>query len=262
MISIILPTLGNRILETKRLIDSLNKQIYKGFEVIVVSQDNHENVDNLFRNVSFKYKHIRINEKGLSNARNVGLHYVNGDILTFSDDDCWYPEYAFEFIKNIFDNKKYDILSLQVFDPINNYYYKRYNFFSEDQLTKFNILKKSSIEIFINLKKVKKEDIKFDIRFGLGAKYNSGEENILLMDLIKKGYNIAYYPKIIVYHKKRASERKLTLDTFIGKGALFKRLFSDMSGFILLIIFLIKKIKRMDDPINCIYRSIKEYFQS
>ena len=42
MITLILPTLGEREFEINRLFNSLENQIYKDFEVIVVSQANHE----------------------------------------------------------------------------------------------------------------------------------------------------------------------------------------------------------------------------
>ena len=126
MISIVLATLGNRIDEIKRLLDSLEKQTNNDFEVIIVSQDNHDLVENIIKEYKINYKHKKLNKKGLSLARNEGLNYVSGDIITFSDDDCWYPYDSFERIKNIFEKSKSSVCCFNIYDPLSNQYYKNY----------------------------------------------------------------------------------------------------------------------------------------
>ena len=103
-ISVLVPTLGTREEELNRLIDTLEKQTYKNFEVIFVTQGNHDKIANMIK--SHKHltiKQLKMNTKGLSKARNVGLKAVTGDIVILSDDDCWYPFDAFEHITDIFD---------------------------------------------------------------------------------------------------------------------------------------------------------------
>lgn len=88
MISILVPTMGTRENELKRLIESLKKQTYNDFEVVIVSQGNHDMVEKCFEGVDFYYKHIKSNTKGASVARNIGLKEIKGDIFALSDDDC------------------------------------------------------------------------------------------------------------------------------------------------------------------------------
>ena len=59
MISILVPTMGTRENELKRLIESLKKQTYKNFEVVIVSQSNHDMVEKCFEGVDFYYKQIQ-----------------------------------------------------------------------------------------------------------------------------------------------------------------------------------------------------------
>ena len=59
MISLIVATLGERKEELRRLLDSLNAQNYQDFEIIIVSQDNHEVVEKLIMEYKFNYKHIK-----------------------------------------------------------------------------------------------------------------------------------------------------------------------------------------------------------
>ena len=82
MISLLVPTLGKREQELRRLFDSLERQTYKDFEVVIVSQGNHDFVESCVASYDFKHKHIKSDTLGLSVARNVGLKYIEGDIFT------------------------------------------------------------------------------------------------------------------------------------------------------------------------------------
>ncbi|MGR6009475.1 hypothetical protein ACT7CZ_20825 [Bacillus cereus] len=124
---------------------------------------------------------------------------MDNGIVTFSDDDCWYPKNAFETVVEGFKYRDIDALSFQIFDPEIQQYYKEYPQASIEKLGIRGVLKISSIEFFINLNKIDIGDLKFDERFGLGAKYPSGEENILLADLLKQKYSISYVNQIIVF---------------------------------------------------------------
>ncbi|WP_410984292.1 glycosyltransferase [Bacillus cereus] len=258
-ISLILPTLGEREKELKRLINSLNKQGYKEFEVVFVTQGNHKELEKVFKLCNFKYTQIRLNRKGLSFARNEGIKRITGGIVTFSDDDCWYPENALELVVKEFENRDVEALSFQIFDPESKQYYKAYRQNPVDVLDFRGVLKISSIEFFINLNKVKKEDLNFDERFGLGAQYPSGEENILLADLLKKKYKVSYINQVIVFHKKKTSENQLiNSKTFIGKGPLFKRMRGTIPAICMLIVFLLRKFSITEKPMYSFRKSLKE----
>lgn len=263
MISIIVATLGERDVEIIRLFKSLEQQTYKNFEVILVSQGNHKKIERYLFTFNFKYKHIKINKKGLSLARNVALKHISGDIITFSDDDCWYLNDSLKYIHEYFEKNDSDIVSFQHFDPYKNEYAKKYPKKIQYNLSKRRILSQSSIDIFINIKKVIDYKIGFDERFGVGSKYNSGEENIYLMDLYNRGYKIDYYPKIVSYHPNKIDLTTQCLDanSVVHKAALFKRLFGNPVGIIMYIIFIIKKKKYIVDFFHCFKEGILEYIK-
>lgn len=103
-ISVLVPTLGTREKEIRRLLETLEKQSYKDFEIIFVTQDNHEIVKDIICKYSnLDIKQIEMSVKGLSRARNRGLEQASGEIVVLSDDDCWYPVNAFEIIVNAFE---------------------------------------------------------------------------------------------------------------------------------------------------------------
>ncbi|MEC2395136.1 glycosyltransferase family 2 protein, partial [Bacillus toyonensis] len=138
-------------------------------------------------------------------------------------------------------------------------YYKVYRQNPVDVLDFRGVLKISSIEFFINLNKVKKEDLNFDERFGLGAQYPSGEENILLGDLLQKNYKISYINQIIVFHKKKTSENKLINSRiFIGKGPLFKRMRGTIPAICMLTVFFLRKFYLTEKPMYSFRKGLKE----
>lgn len=258
MISVVIPTLGSRILDFEKLLFSIEEQTYKDIEVIVCSQDNHEAIDQSLRKLNLNVNHIKLNKKGLSFARNQALPYVNGNIVTFSDDDCWYKKDAFETINQFFIKNNSDISCYQIYDAEQNQYYKSYNGNQIDNIPFRDIFKKSSIEIFIKLENVTKEDLYFDESFGLGTNYPSGEENIFLLHLKKKKYKISYIPEVVVYHKKPSIESRLNFNTFKSKGPLFKRMFNTPLGFILLTGLFLKKFNMLEKPFYFYTSAIQE----
>lgn len=258
MISVIVPTMGKRDLELHRLLKSLEDQVEKDFEVIIVSQMNYEKVDKIIKNFNLNINHVKIKKIGLSHARNVGMKYVRGNIVTFSDDDCWYSKNAFKHVKETFVKSNTDVACFQIFDPEKKEYYKLYPSQKKENISHREIFNKSSIEIFVNLDNVDKQLVKFDEQFGLGAKYPSGEENIFLHDLLKAGYKISYYPKVVVHHSKPDIKTRLNLPIFVSKGPLFKRMYNTPIGIVLLTVLFVKKIRYLDRPIKYYFTALKE----
>ncbi len=94
MVSVIVPTY-NRAHLLGRALQSILKQTYKDFEVIVVddgSTDNTMDVVRFFRALKINYiKHSE--NKGEPAARNTGVKAARGEYVAFLDsDDEWLPE--------------------------------------------------------------------------------------------------------------------------------------------------------------------------
>lgn len=246
MISLLLPTLANSKEDLTRLFNSLQSQTVNDFELIIISQSNHEIVNELLKNYNFQYKHIEINKRGLSLARNIGLKHAQGEILTFTDDDCWYKEDAIEYIHKVFEDPHRQIVCFQHKDPIKDMFPKKYPEQEKKNISKRRILQQASIDIFVHTKRVPDYKLGFDETFGLGAKYNSGEENIFLMDLRNKGYTIDYIPRVVSYHPIKEKIKILDDKTVVGKGPVFKRLFGSFLGFILYLGFSAKNFQKID----------------
>ena len=86
----------------KRCLESIVKQTYNNYEVIVVcdkSSDNSEIIADKFIN---KYKWTKIYEEntGLSKARNLGLAKARGEYILFLDGDDYFENNLLETLNN------------------------------------------------------------------------------------------------------------------------------------------------------------------
>lgn len=87
-VSIVIPTL-NRPRILINTVGYLLKQTYRNYEIIIVDQSDSCNAGktkNELKDVN-KIKYLHIEEKGLPNARNVGIKESEADIIVFLDDD-------------------------------------------------------------------------------------------------------------------------------------------------------------------------------
>ena len=85
-------------------IESLEKQTYKNFEIILVNDGSTDDSGKLCDEYSEKYSNVRVFHKengGLSDARNFGLQYANGRYVAFVDSD----DYIEKNMYNIFRSR-------------------------------------------------------------------------------------------------------------------------------------------------------------
>lgn len=102
-ISIIIPTY-NRSGFLREAIDSVLKQTWKDFELIIVDDGSTDNTQELLSNYTGKISLISTEHKGPSAARNRGIQTAQGEYITFLDsDDIWKPDKLkkqMDFFKN------------------------------------------------------------------------------------------------------------------------------------------------------------------
>lgn len=249
--SILLPTLGIRKNEIDRLLKSLKEQTYKEFEIVIVSQINHDEINKLKNKWNeLIINHIEIEEKGISLSRNIGISECKGEWIILSDDDCWYPKDALEIINRRIADYNADVILSQIYDPKNKKKYKSYSNKMKIIKNKYELMSKSSIEIAIKKTKINK---KFDINFGLGAEYVCGEEVDFLLSHFKK-CKMVYCPDITVYHlrkNKKDSEKQI-----IAKGAIYAKNFNIA---VATLICLRDLIKKKENNFKLFWRGYNEY---
>ena len=192
-----------------------NKNIKKG---IIVNQMMPKYKKDTTKNIAM----YSYDEKGLSKSRNRLLENMSGDIEIITDDDITFEKDYDKIIKKAYeDNQDADVI---VFN------FKRGNEIiggnKKFTYNKISILKVISFQITFRKNSIKNNNISFDERFGIGATFGSGEENIFLSDCLKKGLKIVHIPVIICTHPDEPTTgEKWTEKEIKTKGAVSRRLY-------------------------------------
>lgn len=103
MINVIIPTL-NEGKVISRCLESLSKQTYKNFEIVVVDSRSTDRTLEIVK----KYKCRVVNESklGISFARNRGVRESKGDIVVHTDgDSVYYPNWLAKIAKHFEDKE-------------------------------------------------------------------------------------------------------------------------------------------------------------
>lgn len=102
MVSIIIP-IYNAKLYLKRCLDSVKNQTYTNLEIVCIndgSTDNSLEIAEEFAKKDNRFKIFDIKNKGVSNARNIGILNSSGEYLFFLDADDWLEYNAIEILCN------------------------------------------------------------------------------------------------------------------------------------------------------------------
>lgn len=223
--SLIMATLGRKK-EVENFMNSLKKQTYNNFELIIVDQNENNYIAHLYNEYSKYYtiKYVHIDKKGLSLARNVGLKYASGDIIAFPDDDCEYDKDILDEVNTFFTNNlNYNILTCNLLDKDLNKQSNGKWPHKDKDLNTINIFK-TGISCTIFIKKVNMEDINFDEKLGVGAYLGSGEETDMLLQLIHNKYKGRYVHNLHVYHDDQKELDNIKIYNYsLGFGAVIKK---------------------------------------
>lgn len=98
-------------------IDSLLRQTYQNFEVILVNDGSTDDSPRLCEDYAREYENIYVFHKGnggLSDARNFGVTKANSDWIFFLDPDDYLEEYTLELIVKIHEEHHADLISTKV----------------------------------------------------------------------------------------------------------------------------------------------------
>lgn len=97
----------------ERTVDSLDKQTYKNFEVIAINDGSTDNTQAFLEHLCGERPNYQVHSyenAGLSEARNRGMKFANGDYLYFLDaDDLFLPSMFEDIVKLIKDNNNPDV---------------------------------------------------------------------------------------------------------------------------------------------------------
>jgi glycosyltransferase involved in cell wall biosynthesis len=105
IIDLVLPTV-ERTAELDRFLESLAAQSFRRFRLIVVDQNKDDRLLPILARYEKVFPIVRLaSTPGASRARNAGLQHVQGDLVGFPDDDCWYPPDLLEKVVDLLDSR-------------------------------------------------------------------------------------------------------------------------------------------------------------
>ncbi|WP_172975791.1 glycosyltransferase [Roseivivax sp. THAF197b] len=227
------------------------RRFTKFLKVCVVNQYSDEVGKLILNNPEVKV----VNKKstGLSKNRNTGLEIFSNNHIIICDDDIEINENVFSSALDEIDKLFYDGYGFVTFNNADVSGPRFKNF----QHTKFSVMKIPSWCICL------RSDIasafRFDESFGINAKYNSGEENILLFDILMSGVRGAHINIDPVRHIGESTGHIWNIDLAKAKGALFHRTYGSWVGLFITILFMLKKVFTDRASIKLLGVAIREY---
>ena len=241
--SLVMATLG-RYQEIIYFLDSLLKQSYTNFELIIIDQNDDNRIEELCKSYSLDIRVIKSKIKGLSFNRNIGLQHITGGIAAFPDDDCEYEidtlEKAAFFFKN---NPVYSFYTCNTKEKnSNNAALETIKKDCDIGLTNF-LSTGISFTIFVRREAI--NGFSFDEKMGVGAAFGSGEESDLLLYLIKHKGKGRYHAGHFVYHPGKTETPERVYSYSRGFGALFKKSLCVYHIYPMFFIFLYRIIRNM-----------------
>lgn len=227
LISIIVPVY-NCEKYIKRLIDSVLKQNYKNFELILLNDGSTDNTASILSELkNDRIKVINKQNTGVSDTRNIGMDLAKGDFICFLDADDYIEEDYLKEVINII--KKYPNIELINFGFYSDVENVNLEILSSDKISYIDRLYNNHNEIkndFVNLwdntmlyniwnkvyqtKIIKSKNIKF-------PSYNWGEDvefNRLYLNQIQSLYNSSKNFYHYIRERDGAATKKYKLELF------------------------------------------------
>lgn len=245
----------------------LKKMNLSNTDTIVVNQykNGREQAE-----VSFNGKALIVDSDrlGLSASRNEAIYIADKDaICQLADDDMTFVDDYEKILALAYE--EFPDADIIVFYVDNEDKAQAKQRMKKGRIRHVGAMKTSSVQISFKRASLVDNNIQFDERFGIGGKYGSGEENILLFDALRKGLKIYSYPiKVATLINDRDShwDRSVTPEFCEKKGAIFKRM-SPMWYWLIILQFCVRKRQMLKEvgllpSIRLMFKGAKEFKRS
>lgn len=224
VVSLVVSTKGRQH-QLVRLLDSLDGQSFKAFEVIIVDQNVGTLVARLLKKKrNFPIRHFHTpSETGLSRGRNRGIAEAKGELLLFPDDDCWYPDSFIERGVRTMRELNLDALTGRPTNEKGEAVQGRFE--TEAQWITPNNVWTTQIEWAAFWRRdLLVELAGYDELIGVGAPspWQSAEGQDLMLRVLKKSTRCWYDPSIVAYDagvdRRRADSATIAKARAYGRG--------------------------------------------
>ncbi|EKD28789.1 MAG: glycosyl transferase family 2 [uncultured bacterium] len=191
-------------------LESLKKQTYSNFEVILVNNNSSDNSEDICKKAAendSRFKCVNESTQGIASALNTGIKNAAGEIIAFLDQDDIYLEDRISETVNLLENEKVDCIAcrgykvdetLKIFGETNEYNISR-------ELIPFYLLQDNlvtSLSYFTIRKSMLEKYLP------LPSKYSNMLDYFLMMNFIKNNEKTVFCNKLLVkrrYHNTNIS---------------------------------------------------------
>ena len=186
LFSIITPT-KNSEKTIKNTIRSLNNQVYKKFEHIVLDSNSKDKTIEICRKYArYKIRIYRKKDKGLYYAMNEGILKSKGEIIAFLNSDDWFNKNTLKNVNTTFVQNNSDI----IYGNSKFYKKKRFYFYNLCDIDKIDYTNSLSHPSIFYKRYVLKKNL-YNTKFKISSDYD------LTLRLIKKRYKFFYLNKFL-----------------------------------------------------------------
>jgi len=202
-LSLVVSTLG-RSNELRVLLDSLQRQELKSFEVIIVDQNDDERLVPVLESSQWSFPVTHLHQpgtRGVNRGRNEGWRRARGAYVLFPDDDCWYPPALLARGLHIAEHSGADFVTGRAADETGRNINGRFGP-TAHRITRRNAWV-SAIEWMIFFKRTSLETLGgFDetIGPGSGSLWQANEGHELILRALRLGMPGVYDPSLFAHH--------------------------------------------------------------
>jgi GT2 family glycosyltransferase len=166
--------------------------------------------------------HLHLSSVGVSRARNAGIRAASHEVLVFTDDDVLVER---DWLRRLTEAlqaapARQGAVTGRVLPADADGHVPSLTYWTEPQVFSGRLF---ADVLFSNNMAIRREALErvgsFDERLGAGSKFPNAEDNDLGYRLLEAGYEIAFVPKAVLYHRGARHGRDLAaLDWAYGKG--------------------------------------------
>lgn len=211
-------------------------------DALAINQYDYEYKVESVKNNCNVFRMISLHGRGLSKSRNLAIQNSTADICVIADDDLVYKDNYVEIITEAYNkHPDADIIAFNV--PSSNKE-RPTKILKKTNVNVLQSMKLASFQLTFRRKRIFDNQISFNTLFGAGSIYTCGEENIFLIECLKKGLKVKYINSEIasVNHKESTWFQGFNKSYFKTKGAMFYEM-SRTFWFPLILQFAIRKHK-------------------
>lgn len=217
--SLIVATLG-RDADVAALLDSVLAQGRGDIEVILVDQNDDDRLGAIEAGYASRVplRRLRSSVRNANHARNLGLRHARGEIVTFPDDDCLYPQGVLDRVDAAFADPSLGVLTGPAASPAGGLGSGRWR--AESGAIDLATVWTSVIEFNIFLRRDAALALGgFDEGMGPGSPFGSAEGNDLVCRAIARGLRAQYDAALRIIHPdKRLSDVAVERAERYGRG--------------------------------------------